>query len=145
MTPQLEGIVREFAESPPELRLELLLGYSEEVSPLPPELANHPERLERVHECQTPFFLATHIDAAGVVTLHFDAPQEAPTTRGFAGVLGAGLAGATALEVLDTPNDFYLRMGLAPVISPLRLRGMSAILARIKRQVSEATVVNHPA
>ena len=69
--------------------------------------------------------------------LHFDAPPEAPTTRGYAGVLAEGLAGATADEVLETPADFFTGMGLGELISPLRLRGMGAILARVKRQVAE--------
>src|SRR4029453_5678986 len=105
--------------------------------PLPPHLPR--EALERVHECQTPFFVAVEPTAEGTVRLYFDAPPEAPTTRGFAGILLAGLDGATAQEVLDTPGDFYTRLGLAEVISPLRLRGMGAILARIKRQVRAAT------
>ena len=40
--------------------------------------------------------------------------------------------------VLAVPEDFYATLGLANVVSPLRLRGLSAMLARIKRQVREA-------
>ena len=36
------------------------------------------------------------------------------------------------------PEDFYTDLGLAALISPLRLRGMSAMLARIKRRLREA-------
>jgi len=93
--------------------------------------------MEQVPECQTPFFLATRIDDENRVQLHFDVPAEAPTTRGFAGILQAGLNGAKADDVLATPDDFYTKMGLAEVLSSLRLRGMSAILARMKRQVRQ--------
>jgi cysteine desulfuration protein SufE len=82
-----------------------------------------------------PFYLATEVGDDGAVSIHFDAPPEAPTTRGFAGILSEGLNGATATEVLAVPNGFYSALGLDRVISPLRLRGISAILARLKRQV----------
>ena len=71
------------------------------------------------------------------VTTWFDCPPEAPTTRAFAGILAEGLAGATADEVLAVPDDLYQRMGLSQAISPLRVRGGNAILARLKRQVRE--------
>jgi cysteine desulfuration protein SufE len=77
------------------------------------------------------------VDADGRVTLHFQAPPEAPTTRGYAGVLQEGLNGATTDEVLETPADFFVGMQLSELISPLRLRGMGAILARVKRQIVE--------
>ena len=93
--------------------------------------------MEQVHECQTPFFLATNFPDDEHVIFHFDAPPEAPTTRGFAGILSEGLSGLSPEDVLATPDDFYNQMGLAEVISPLRLRGMSAILGRLKRQVKE--------
>ena len=64
-------------------------------------------------------------------------PAEAPTTRGFASILDAGLDGLGADEVLETPAEFSSRLGLADLVSPLRLRGMAAMLARIKRQVRE--------
>jgi cysteine desulfuration protein SufE len=133
--PELERIVDLFAGAPKELRAQALLEYSRKVPPLPAELAAHKELMEPVPECQTPFFLATEVDDQGRVTLHFDVPAESPTTRGFAGILWSGLNGAPAETVLATPNDFYTRMGLGEVISSLRLRGMQAILARLKRQV----------
>ncbi len=135
--PPLQRIVDLFAGAPRDLRLQALLEYSHKLPPLPPELAAHPELLEPVPECQTPFFLAADVDDDDRVHLHFQCPPESPTTRGFAGILHEGLDGATAVDVLATPNDFYVGMGLGEVISSLRLRGMSAILARLKRQVAE--------
>jgi len=135
--PALQRIVDLFAGAPRELRLQALLDYSRKLPPLPPALAGNRDAMEQVPECQTPFFLASQLGPDGRVSLYFDVPQEAPTTRGFAGILAGGLDGATAGEVLATPNDFYVAMGLAEVISSLRLRGMAAILARLKRQVAE--------
>ena len=93
--------------------------------------------MEQVPECQTQFFLKAEVRPDATVTAWFDCPPEAPTTRAFAGILSEGLAGASADEVLAVPDDLYARMGLATAISPLRVRGGSAILARLKRQVRE--------
>ncbi|HVL93215.1 MAG TPA: SufE family protein [Acidimicrobiales bacterium] len=137
MPAALARIVELFAGAPKDLRLQALLEYARKLPPLPPELEGNRDAMEQVPECQTPFFLATEVDGDGRVRLHFDVPPEAPTTRGFASILSEGLSGASAAEVLATPNDFYTKMGLAEVISSLRLRGMSAILGRLKRQVGE--------
>lgn len=133
----LRAVVDEFADAPRELVLELLLEYADAVPDLPPELAAHPERMVAVPECQTRFFLAVEVDDSDRVQAWFDAPREAPTTRAFAGILSTGLDGSSADEVLGVPDDFYLALGLGAVISPLRLRGMAAILGRLKRQVRE--------
>ena len=135
--PPLQRIVDLFASAPKDLRVQALLEYSRKVPPLPPRYADHPELLEPVPECQTPFFLASEVDDDERVNLHFQVPAESPTTRGFAGILHSGLNGAKADEVLATPNDFYVEMGLGEAISALRLRGMGAILARLKRQVRQ--------
>jgi cysteine desulfuration protein SufE len=136
--PKLQRIVELFGGAPKDLRLQALLEYSRKVPPLPPELAANRDSMERVPECQTPFFLHADVDQDERVHVHFDCPPEAPTTRGFAGILAEGLEGATRDEVLDVPDDFYEKMGLGEVISHQRTRGMGAILARLKRQVREA-------
>lgn len=134
---KLQRIVDLFAGAPKDLRLQALLEYSRKVPPLPEHLAGHREDMEQVVECQTPFFLTTEVGPDRSTRLWFDVPAEAPTTRGFAGILASGLEGVSADEILATPDDFYEAMGLAEVISGLRLRGMSAILFRLKRQVRE--------
>jgi cysteine desulfuration protein SufE len=132
---ELQEIVDEFAESPKDFRLTILLDFANNLPAVPDHIDR--DALEQVHECQTPFFVAAEVGDDHRVTLYFDAPPEAPTTRGYAGVLAAGLSGGTVDEVLDTPADFFVGMGLGELISPLRLRGMGAILARVKRQLVE--------
>jgi len=134
--PRLQEIVDDFHEVPDKDRLQLLLEYSQDLPALPERYAAHRDRMEQVPECQTPLFLAVEVEA-GAVHLYFDAPAEAPTTRGFAAILHAGLDGLDADEVLATPAEFSSRLGLADLVSPLRLRGMAAMLARIKRQVRD--------
>jgi cysteine desulfuration protein SufE len=135
--PRLQEIIEDFGAVPGNDRLQLLLEFSEELPPLPTRYAGHRDLLEQVPECQTPLFLAVEVDDGGAVHLFFDAPPESPTTRGFAGILHAGLDGLTADEVLATPGEFSSQLGLNDLVSPLRLRGMAAILARIKRQVRQ--------
>jgi len=133
--PRLQEIADDFVAIPDADRLQLLLEFAQDLPPLPAQYADHRDLLEPVPECQTPLFLAVDVDEDGRVHLFFDAPQESPTTRGFAGILHAGLDGLDAAEVLDTPGEFSSQLGLQDLVSPLRLRGMAAMLARIKRQV----------
>ncbi len=136
MPAALRTVVEDFASAPTELKIELLVEYADKVPPLPDHLADQPGALEQVEECQTPFFLTTEVDEDERVTVWFDCPPEAPTTRGFAGVLSQGLNGAEVEEVLAVPADFHHEMGLGAAISPLRLRGMDAILARLQRNLA---------
>jgi cysteine desulfuration protein SufE len=137
LNPRLQEIAEEFGAVGDRDRLQLLLEFSEDLPPLPARYAEHRDRLEPVPECQSPLFLAVEVDDDAVVHLFFDAPREAPTTRGFAGILHAGLDGLDADEVLGTPGEFSSQLGLQDLVSPLRLRGLAAMLARIKRQVRE--------
>lgn len=136
---ELTEIIEEFTEVPEADRLELLLEYSRELPELPERLAEHPELFEQVVECQSPLFLVVEVSAADAnpVSLFFSAPPEAPTTRGFASVLAAGLDGKDAAAILAVPDDMPQQLGLTRALSPLRMRGMTAMLGRIKRQIAE--------
>jgi cysteine desulfuration protein SufE len=136
MPQRLAEIVEEFATAPRDVVLEMLLEYSDTLPPLPDALAGH-TGMEQVPECQTPFFLHAEVTPEHAVHVYFDCPPEAPTTRAFAGILAEGLVGASAEQVLAVPADIYDRMGLSKVISPLRVRGATAILGRLQRQVRE--------
>lgn len=143
LPPQLAELVDDFAGVTPKQRLELLLDLSRELPELPARFADAADTMEQVHECQSPLFLAVEVEPAGDRTVHlfFSAPPEAPTTRGFASIMHTGLDGEPAAEVLAVPDDFYVALGLGEAVSPLRLRGMSAMLSRIKNQVRTATTV----
>ncbi|MFB9070292.1 SufE family protein [Citricoccus parietis] len=126
--------------------MELLLEFSEELPTLPERYAGHQDQMEQVIECQTPLFLAVELEntapdagptAESIVRLFVSAPPEAPTSRGFASVLSQSLNGLPAAEVLAVPEDLSTRLGLQKALTPLRLRGMSAMLGRIKRNISD--------
>ncbi|GAA1363312.1 SufE family protein [Arthrobacter rhombi] len=136
----LAEIIEEFNAVTERERLELLLEFSDELPALPERFSEHPELLEQVVECQSPLFLTVEIAAteAHEVSLFFSAPPEAPTSRGFAGVLKEGLDGLPAAEILAVPDDMPDRLGLTRAITPLRMRGMTSMLGRIKRQVNAA-------
>ncbi|WP_099020386.1 SufE family protein [Mycolicibacterium palauense] len=133
MPAPLAEVVSDFAEVTGQDKLTLLLEFANELPAMPSWLEE--AAMEPVPECQTPLFM--HVDASdpASVRLYFSAPAEAPTTRGFASILATGLDEQSAADILAVPDDFYTDLGLAALISPLRLRGMSAMLARIKRHL----------
>ena len=132
---KLQRVVDRFASAPRDLKVQALLRYANQVPELPPRFSEHRDRLAQVHECQTPFFLTTELDDDGQTHFFFDCPPEAPTVRGFAGILREGLDGEHYQTVLEVPTNFYISMGLDDVVSPMRLRGMRAILAAVRRSI----------
>jgi cysteine desulfuration protein SufE len=135
----LAEIRTDFHELAVRERLQLLLEFANELPELPERYSAHPDLLERVEECQSPVFIFVEVDDDNIVHLFATAPKEAPTTRGFASILVQGLAGLTVDEVLAIPDDFPQDLGLTEAVSPLRVRGMTAMLGRAKRQIRAKT------
>jgi len=136
LPPALAAIRDDFLALDVPDRLQLLLEFSDNL-PLVPDALIDPSAWERVEECQSPVFISVEATPE-IVTVYATAPEEAPTTRGFASILVQGLHGMSPNEVLAVPPDFPLQLGLQNAVSMLRLRGMSGMLWRIKRQVEEA-------
>jgi len=136
MPAPLAEVLADFGELEGQDKLNLLLEFANDLPALPADLEE--AAMEPVVECQSPLFLHLDADDPGRVRLYFSAPVEAPTTRGFASILAAGLDKQPAADILAVPEDFYVDLGLAELISPLRLRGLSAMLARIKRRLRES-------
>jgi len=134
---QLENIREDFLGLAVRERLQLLLEFSTELPKLPERYRDHPDLFERVVECQSPVFIFVEVDDERIVHLYAIAPEEAPTTRGFASILVQGLGGLTVEQVLDVPDDYPQTIGLTEAVSPLRIRGMTALLGRAKRQIRE--------
>jgi cysteine desulfuration protein SufE len=131
-----EEIIADFQFLEGSDRLQLLLEFSEALPDLDSRYGEHPELLERVEECQSPVFIAVDGTAAEI-KLHFSAPRESPTTRGFASILFSALSSHSAAEILQLSDDFPTKLGLDHIITPLRVRGMRGMLARIKRKTAE--------
>jgi len=136
---QLADIRADFLALEQRDRLQLLLEFSNELPELPARYQDHPDLFERVIECQSPVFIFVEVDAENTFHLYATAPRESPTTRGFASILVQGLDGLTPEQVLAVPDDYPQSIGLTQAVSPLRIRGMSALLARSKRQLRERT------
>jgi cysteine desulfuration protein SufE len=128
--------VEEFAASDGREKLQLLLEYAEDLPALPAWLHERHDEMQPVHECMTPVAVYGERRDGGL-RFYFDVPEESPTVRGFAAILGDGLHGATPEEVLAVPNTFFYAMGLDQVLTYQRLNGMAAMLAHVKRLALE--------
>lgn len=129
---RLQAIVEEFEFAEGREKLDLLLDYAGSLPPLPDWLAGQRDSMDQVHECMSPVFVFAE-QRDGRMHFYFDVPPEAPTVRGYAALMAEGLNGTTPDEIMAVPGDFFNAMGLQQVITFQRIKGISAILAHMKR------------
>jgi cysteine desulfuration protein SufE len=139
MPAALDAIIAELSESDRQERIDLLIDFAKNLPPLPDRLAALKDATHRVEECQSPVYLFVEM-VGDRAALYADAPIEAPTVRGFVSLLLEGLNGATLDEVLKVPNNLVEQCGLQEVLGMLRVRGLSGVLQRIKREVTRAAM-----
>ena len=130
----LQEIAEMFSEASKMERLDLLLDFSESMPDLPKSMIG--DTFEQVHECASPVFLRSRFED-GRVYYDIGVPREAPTVRGFANILREGLNGATPEEIIGTPIDLYVHLGLNGILSHQRLNGLTALLMYMKRQAQQ--------
>jgi cysteine desulfuration protein SufE len=130
---RFDRLISRFQSADRNIRLETLLDYSKKLPPLP-------ERYQaaiaaggaRVPECQTPVYLWVEAADDGL-HFHAEVPRESPTVRGYVSLLLKTLEGATPVEVADVPDDLLERLRLVETLGMMRVQGLTAILARVKR------------
>ncbi len=130
--PRLAEIIEDFRLTEGREKLDMLLEYSEQLSPLPKRFEQQHEAMDHVEECMTPVFVQAELNN-GRMSYYFDIPRESPTVRGYAALLEQGFREATPEQVLKVPADFYIELGLHQVLTQQRMRGISAILAHMKQ------------
>ncbi|MFT4186524.1 MAG: SufE family protein [Micrococcaceae bacterium] len=135
MPKALQEIIEDFQGATDQEKLELLLEFSDELPELPKRFTDQ-KNMERVVECQSPLFLAIEKDN-DIINIFFSAPPEAPTTRGFASILNQGINHLPVKDLLSIDENIPDLLGLKKAISPLRLRGMGAMITRIKRKAKQ--------
>ena len=139
MPAALDAIVAELSEADRQERIELLIDFAKNLPPVPDRLERLKDAEHRVEECQSPVFLFVET-VGGRVALYADAPIEAPTVRGFVAILIEGLSGATAEEILRVPSDLIEQIGLLEILGMLRVRGLSGVLGRLKKEVTRVAL-----
>lgn len=139
MVAALEAIVSELSEADRQERIELLIEFAKNLPPLPERLERLKDSDHRVEECQSPVFLFVETEG-DKLAIHADAPIEAPTVRGFVAILVEGLNGATVEDVLSIRPDLIERIGLPEILGMLRVRGLSGVLSRLKKEVTKASI-----
>ena len=135
----LDAIISELSEADRQERIELLIDFAKNLPPLPERLEKLKDAEHRVEECQSPVFLFVETEGDRLA-IHADAPIEAPTVRGFVAILVEGLNGATVEEVLSIRPDLIERIGLPEILGMLRVRGLSGVLSRLKKEVTKASI-----
>lgn len=134
---RVDRIVEEFADLEPRERLEMLLEFAENLPPLPPDLQAQRDAGEhRVHECQTPVFLWV-LPEGEFIHIHGDVAPESPTVKGFVGILAEAFTGGRPQDVLAVPGNLMQRLGLVEALGMVRMRGLSAIESRIRRETQQ--------
>jgi cysteine desulfuration protein SufE len=130
---RLTEIVEEFADLEPRERLEQLLDFANGLPALPARLqAERDAGGHRVHECMTPVYLWVEIEN-NRVQIFGDVAPEAPTVKGFVALLVDALSGASPGEVNAVGGDLLQRLGLVEALGMTRMRGLHAILQRIRK------------
>lgn len=137
----IEEIVKEFQDADRQEMIELLIDYSEDLPGIPGRFAERVDRdLNRVHECETPVFIWIEIED-GKVNIFADVPEPFPTVRGLVSILVSAFDGLTPQEIESAPVDFISRLGIAQKLGIRRVRGLSAVYARIKSEVKRQSMV----
>lgn len=135
---KLEEIIDLFQSVDDTLKVDLLLDFGRKLPEADASLLKSIDAdRHRLHECQTPVFLWVtvsddRVDIVGHVA------DEAPTVKGFLGLLIEAFKDSTPEEIAAAPVDLVEQLGLSGLFRMNRAVGLAAMINRIKREVGVA-------
>lgn len=131
----LQDFRDELADLDDHEKLEFLVELSAELPPLSAGRADQPYPREcRVQECQTAVHLWVDV-VDGRVQVEADVPRNSPTVRGLVTLIVQSVAGQTAAEVLQIPEDLLAALGLQQALGMTRQQGVRGVMSRIHREI----------
>ncbi len=134
----LQDMIQTFQEIDDQTRMEILLDHSRKLPPLPPAYeAQKQAGIARVPECMTPVFLWIEKSPAGLLDIHAHVAEEAPTVAGFMGLLREALQDKPIDQAIALPTDLVHQLRLDGLLRMNRTVGLSAMVARIRRQAQQ--------
>lgn len=138
---KLEEIIGQFQNADLQETLELLLDYSEDLSPIPKRFSGELDReASRVPECETPVYIWVEIKN-NAVEIHADVPPESPTVRGLVSILVTAFNGVTPEAVELAPADLLTQLKLAQKLGTRRMYGLGAVYNKIKSEVKKKALL----
>ncbi len=133
----LQDIIEGFDFLEPADRLELLIEYGRQLPPLPETLHALRDAGEYiVHECQAPVFMKVNV-VQDQLSIHADAPVEAPIARGFIAILVLCFNNRPVSMLRTLPENILKTFGLDGLLGMQRTLGLTAIYNRIKAAIVE--------
>ncbi len=146
MTNLLTETIAEFADLDPRERLEMLLEYSENLPPLLTNTSNNGSLVSIAFtSARRPSFLWITLES-GLVQMHGWVAPEAPTVKGFVGILQNAFHQQPPEVVLNAPNDLLKQLGLAEALGHdayPRFERSAVLSAQASRTCSRTTSEKH--
>jgi len=134
----LQDLIQTFQDVDDQTRMDILLDHAGKLPALPPVYeAQMQAGIARVPECMTPVFLWIEKTPEGLLDIHAHVAQEAPTVAGFMGLLRQTLQGQPVALAANLPTDLVHQMKLDGLLRMNRTVGLSAMIARIRRQAQQ--------
>lgn len=138
-TNPLHSIAEALAGMDASDRLETLAEFGVHVPELPLEYEQIRDAgIGVVRECQSPVFLLADV-VDGRISIHADAPHEAPVARGFVGLLIHVFEGSSVDRLQAAPVQILDYLHLTPVLSMRRARGLHGIFMRLRSVLNSET------
>jgi cysteine desulfuration protein SufE len=128
----LDRIVKRFQRlADPKQRYEQLILYGQKLQNFPPE---HKVAENKVPGCVSQVYVMADLNPEGGVI--FNGDSDALISKGFVGLLAAGMNGLTPTEIQALSADFIQDTGLSVSLTPSRANGFMNVFHKMQQKAA---------